>query len=145
MTALFSAAARRSDASALFTIYAAGALVSRVLDQNVHSLDIEGSLDVYQRSTAGASFSDPTSFTVGTKVASFDMTLQDMLAVFAPAKGIPTLSGDVRQTASARTSSGDHFGLTGLRFRLLATGLGTLVDPVTLNAALEMAGNWALT
>jgi hypothetical protein len=27
--------------------------------------------------------------------------------------------------------------------RMLATGLGELVDPVTLNAQLEVAGNWS--
>jgi hypothetical protein len=133
-----------NEGTALFTLSAAGNLMSRVLDQSVHSLDIVGTLDVYERSAPGANFSDPASFQVGTKVASYAMNLQDVLAVFAPAHGLPTLSGDVRQVYSARTSAGAYFGLTGMQSRLLATGLGTLVDPVTLNANLEMAGNWSL-
>ena len=35
------------------------------------------------------------------------------------------------------------FGIGGQRLRMLATGIGQLVDPVTLNAQLEIAGNWA--
>jgi hypothetical protein len=131
--------------TALFTLYASGDLVSRVLDQRVHSLDIVGAMTIFERSAAGADFADATSFQQGKAVARLAMTLQDVLAVFAPAQGIPTLSGDVRQTFAARTASGAFFGYAGLRSRLLATGLGTLVDPVTLNAQLEMAGNWALT
>ena len=132
--------------TALLTMYAAGTLTSRVLDTSVHSLDIVGTLDVYQRRSAGASFADPASFQNGSRVARFEMDLQDVLAVFAPGKGIPTMSGDMRQLESrpCRTAAGLRpFGRPGLRLRLLATGLGTLVDPVTLNADLEMAGNWA--
>jgi predicted PhzF superfamily epimerase YddE/YHI9 len=32
----------------------------------------------------------------------------------------------------------------GTRLRMFATGLGTLTDPVTLNAQLEIAGNWSI-
>ena len=70
----------------------------RTLDQSVHSLDIEGTLTIYQRASPGASFADPGSFQVGTPVAQFALTLQDILTVFAPAKGLPTLNGDMQQT-----------------------------------------------
>src|SRR5262249_54572624 len=78
-------------------------------------------------------------------VARFALTLQDILAVFAPSQGIPTLTGDMRQTVANRLQggSGGAFGRRGERARFLATGLGRLVDPITLNAELEMAGNWA--
>jgi hypothetical protein len=135
----------KNETTALFTLCATGTLTNRVLDTAVHSLDISGSLDVYQRSSAGASFSDPSTFTVGTKVASFAMTLQDVLAVFLPGQGIPTLTGDMAQSLSVMLGgglSGKRFGLAGQNLRMFATGLGTLVDPVTLNAQLEMAGNW---
>jgi len=131
--------------TALLTAYAAGDLVRRTIDQSVHSLDIEGSLTVYQRSGPGATFADPDSFQLGTPVARFALQLQDVLSVFAPAKGIPTLTGDMQQTLADRISdSGDGamFGHPGAEARLFATGIGTLVDPVTLNANLEMAGNW---
>jgi hypothetical protein len=140
---LFAGAPSNVD-TALLTLFAAGNLVSRVLDTNVHSLDIEGTLEVHQRAAPGAKFTDPDSFRVGLLVARYEMTLQDVLAVFAPAQGLPTLTGDVHQTLAAPLASGARFGVVGLRSRLLATGFGTLVDPVTLNAQLEMAGNWSL-
>jgi hypothetical protein len=134
-----------SAATALLTAYASGDLTARILDVSVHSLDITGTLTVYQRQHGGADFSDPSSFTEGTPVARYDLTLQDILAVFAAGQGIPTLTGDMVQT-SARALSGSLTGQTigrrGARLRMFATGLGKLVDPVTLNAQLEIAGNW---
>jgi hypothetical protein len=137
-----------SEGTALLTAFATGSLLRRVLDQNVHSLDIEGALAIYQRSAPGATFGDPDSFRQGRLVARFALSLQDILAVFAPGQGIPTLTGDMRQTVARRLQGGGAagrvFGRRGSRGRFLATGLGRLVDPVTLNAELEMAGNWTL-
>ncbi|MGZ4649094.1 MAG: hypothetical protein ACXV3A_00910 [Kineosporiaceae bacterium] len=149
------AGAQRSDlfegatttvGSALFTVTAAGSLVARVLDQSVHALDIAGTLSVYQRRHGGADFGRPGSFSQGSLVAQFDLTLQDVLTVFATGKGLPTLSGDMRQTQARSLGgalSGNRFGVVGQRLRMLASGIGELVDPVTLNAQLEIAGNWA--
>ena len=86
------------------------------------------------------------SFHDGIEVARFAMTLQDILAVFTPGRGIPTLTGDMRQTSAERLAgTRRRVGRIGTRTRLFATGLGTLVDPVTLNALLEMAGNWTMS
>jgi hypothetical protein len=140
------AGSTENETTALLTAYATGDLVRRTIDQSVHSLDIEGFLTVYQRSGPGASFADPDSFQLGTEVARFALKLQDVLTVFAPARGIPTLTGDMQQTLAARFSNSSHdasFGHLGAGARLFATGIGTLVDPVTLNANLEMAGNWS--
>src|SRR3954454_22966966 len=49
-----------NETTALFTLFSAGQLQSRVLDTNVHALDIVGRLDVYQRSAPGATFADPS-------------------------------------------------------------------------------------
>ena len=136
-----------SESTALLTMYATGDLKTRVLDMSVHSLDIVGTLTVYQRSHPGADFNHPSSFQVGTPVARYDLTLQDVLAVYATGKGLPTLTGDMRQTAAHALSgplAGQTFGRVGTRLRLFATGLGTLTDPVTLNAQLEIAGNWSI-
>ena len=136
-----------SESTALLTMYASGDLKARVLDVSVHSLDIVGALTVYQRSHPGADFNDPSSFQVGTPVARYDLTLQDVLAVYAVGMGLPTLTGDMRQTAARALSgplAGQTFGRVGTRLRLFATGLGTLTDPVTLNAQLEIAGNWSI-
>jgi len=139
-----------SEKTALLTAYATGDLQARTVDTSVHSLDIVGTLTVYQRSTPGADFSDPSSFQVGTPVASYDMTLQDVLTVFMPAKGLPTLTGDMLQT-DARTLSGplagQKFGRRGARLRFFATGLGTLNnpdDPDNPHSQLEIAGNWSI-
>ena len=136
-----------NESTALLTMYAMGDLRARVLDTSVHSLDIVGALTVYQRSQPGASFDDPSSFQAGTLVARYDLTLQDVLAVYAPAKGLPTLTGDMRQTAAHPLSgplTGKTFGRVGTRLRMFATGLGILTDATTLNAQLEIAGNWSI-
>jgi len=140
------AAAPPSEATALFTVFATGNLVQRTFDDRVHVLDVAGELTVYQRDTAGATFADPSSFAVGNAVARFGLTLQDVLTVFAPASGLPTLTGDMRQRTAGRLSGGlrgSTFGQSGLRLRFFATGIGTLVDPATSNSQLEIAGNWS--
>ena len=136
-----------SETTALLTAYATGDLQARVTDVSVHSLDIVGTMTVYQRSQPGATFDDPSSFQVGTPVASYDMTLQDVLTVFAPGHGLPTLTGDMKQTSAATLSgplAGQNFGRPGARLRFFATGLGTLTDPTRPNSQLEIAGNWSI-
>jgi len=136
-----------SETTALLTAYATGDLQARVTDVSVHSLDIVGTMTVYQRSQPGASFDDPSSFQVGTAVASYDMTLQDVLTVFTPGKGLPTLTGDMLQTDAATLSgplAGQKFGRQGTGLRFFATGLGTLTDPAKPNSQLEIAGNWSI-
>ena len=82
---LFTGSAR-TPGTALFTAFATGQLAARVIDQAVHSIDIKGRLTVYQRKSPGADFADPASFRVGTPVARFDVTLLDVLTVFAPSR-----------------------------------------------------------
>jgi hypothetical protein len=135
-----------SVSTALLTAVASGDLRARVLDMSVHALDIVGTMTIYQRRHGGADFADPESFQVGHVVARYDLVLQDVLTVYAPASGLPTLTGDMTQTkAGALTGplAGKTFGQRGARLRMFATGLGQLTDPVTLNAQLEIAGNWS--
>jgi hypothetical protein len=133
----------RDVSMALLTTFTDGTLAARVVEGSMRALDVVGTLTIYQRSTPGADFSDPASFQVGTPVAKFALTLQDVLAVFAPGQGIPTLCGTMNQTYSAKLAgSGKRFGRNGMRARLSASGIGKLIDPVTLNAQLELAGNW---
>src|SRR5499427_5952113 len=140
-----------SEATALLTAYATGNLQARVTDvsahSSVHSLDIVGTMTIYQRSQPGASFDDPSSFQVGAAVASYDMTLQDVLTVFAVGQGLPTLTGDMKQTSAATLSgplAGQNFGRPGARLRFFATGLGILTDAAKRNSQLEIAGNWSI-
>ena len=135
-----------SETTALLTAYATGDLQARTTDDVVHALDIVGTMTVYQRSSPGATFADPLSFKVGTPVATYDMTLQDILTVILPNTGLPTLSGDMVQTAAQTLSgplAGQKFGRKGTRLRFFATGLGhKLTDAPT--AQLEIAGNWSI-
>lgn len=135
-----------SEATALLTAYATGDLHARTVDMAVHSLDIVGTMTVYQRKQPGASFSHPSSFRAGTQVARYDMTLQDILTVFATNTGLPTLTGDMVQTAAHALSgplAGKTFGRRGTRLRFFATGLGQRTNPAP-NAELEIAGNWSI-
>ena len=135
-----------SEKTALLTAYATGDLQARTVDMSVHALDIVGTMTVYQRKQPGASFNDPSSFRVGTPVARYDMTLQDVLTVFATDTGLPTLTGDMLQTAAHALSgplAGQTFGLRGTRLRFFATGLGNRTDPAP-HAQLEIAGNWSI-
>jgi hypothetical protein len=136
-----------SEKTALLTAYATGDLQARVTDVSVHSLDIVGVMTIYQRKKSGASFDDPSSFQVGTPVARYNMTLQDVLTVFAPGQGLPTLTGDMLQTAAHALSgplAGQTFGRPGTRLRFFATGLGALTDATKPNSQLEIAGNWSI-
>jgi hypothetical protein len=135
-----------SEATALLTAYATGDLQARTVDMSVHALDIVGTLTVYQRKQPGASFTDPSSFRVGTPVARYSMTLQDVLTVFATDTGLPTLTGDMLQTAARALSgplSGQTFGRPGTRLRFFATGLGHKTSDAP-TAQLEIAGNWSV-
>jgi hypothetical protein len=140
------AGAPLSEATALLTAYATGDLQARTVDMSVHALDIVGTMTVYQRRQPGASFTDPSSFQVGTPVARYSMTLQDVLTVFATDTGLPTLTGDMLQTAARALSgplSGQTFGRAGTRLRFFATGLGHKTSDAP-TAQLEIAGNWSV-
>jgi len=69
-----------------------------------------------------------------------------VLTVFAPDTGLPTLTGDMRQTFAGALSgplAGKTFGRTGTRLRFFATGIGTRTD-LAPHAQLEIAGNWSI-
>jgi len=135
-----------SESTALLTAYATGELHARTVDVAVHSLDIVGTMTVYQRKQPGANFNNPASFKAGTVVARYNMTLQDVLTVFATDSGLPTLTGDMAQTAAHALSgplAGQTFGRRGTRLRFFATGLGHKTGPEP-HAELEIAGNWSI-
>jgi hypothetical protein len=143
---LFSDLNNRTEGTALFTAFADGTLTGRSVDGSVHSLDVVGSLDVYHRATAGATFADPGSFKTGTLVARYALELQDILTVIAPDTGLPTLTGDMLQTrtAPARRSS-RPFGQRNLRLRFFATGIGNRSEPIAPQAHLSVAGNFTVS
>jgi hypothetical protein len=139
--------ADRPVSSALFTAYAMGAVTSRALQGTaVHALDLTGDLSIYQRSAGGATFSDPSSFAIGTRVARYSIVIQDILTVISAGVGLPTLIGDLKQKSAAPVAGASgSFGKVGLRLRLVATGYGTRSDsnpsPADARATLDISGN----
>ena len=94
------------EANARYTAYAEGDLViTRAMNGPVTVLDVVGTLRVFRRATPGANSANPDSFRVGRIIARFDLTLQDVLAGIAPNTGLPTLSGDMRQTSRLQRSA----------------------------------------
>jgi hypothetical protein len=141
--ALF-AGSPRDEAHALMTATATGTLVSRSVDGAVHALDITGELSVFLRSGPGASWSNPSSFSAGKRLAEYSLDLQDVLTVIAPNTGLPVLNGLARQVDGA-SYRGRSFGRKGLALRFEATGLGVRSDGggsdvTNAQAALTVAG-----
>src|SRR3954454_12251862 len=99
---LFAGSSPPGVGTALFTVHACGDLQARVLDQSVHALDIVGELSVHHRSGPGADWFKDSSFTSGPVLARYELTLQDVLAVYAPKMGLPTLTGEMHQTVAGR-------------------------------------------
>jgi hypothetical protein len=141
---LFTDPDARSEATARFTATAAATLISRSVLDNVFVIDAEGALTIRLPDPPGADFAQPDSFATGLVVAVYDFTLQDILTVIAPDRGIPTIAGDLRQRESAVFVLDGHryrFGRPNLRLRLEATGLGVRTDAAAPRATLTIAGN----
>ena len=133
-----------SDSTARLTAYATGTVGTRTTSDNVHNLDVTGQFDVYSLPGGGASFANSDSFRSGTRVASYTLTIQDILTVIATDTGLPTLLGDLRQTEASSLGGGTRkFGQNGNRLRLQATGLGHRSQPDPPVALLTVAGNLA--
>jgi hypothetical protein len=136
----------RSETDAFYTAFADGQLTTRAVRGSVHALDVEGELSIYHRDSAGATFGDPSSFKVGTRVARYSIVIQDILTVTDPGVGLPTLIGDLTQRDAVSVGQG-KFGRVGLELRLFATGLGTRAntDPAPPVASLDISGNLAVS
>jgi hypothetical protein len=131
-----------SESAARLTAYAMGTVGTRTANGAVHNLDIAGELAIYSLPSGGASFGNPGSFKLGTRVARYTLTIQDILTVTAPNTGLPTLVGDLRQTEASSLGGGrGKFGQNGAKLRLLATGIGTRLPPDPPVATLTVAGN----
>ena len=115
------------EGTARLTAYATGKVGTRTANGAVHNLDLSGVLTIYSLPGGGAGFGNPDSFRAGTPVAAYSLTIQDVLAVIAPNTGVPTLTGDLRQTSSSSLGGGKgKFGQNGNKLRLLATGVPAL-------------------
>jgi len=137
---LFSSAAEQSERTAHFTVLSLGVVVSRSVLEAVRVIGVEGTVQLFYRASPGASFDDPTSFGEGTLVAAYNASLQSIVTVTAPRRGIENLGGLLVQTRSTRFPYG-KVGRRGLRLKLSATGTGRLLDPKAPHAVLVLAGS----
>ena len=138
-----------SESTAHFTFHATASLVQRsVVDDRVFVCDVVGRLLHYYQPTPASSFDDPSSFARGTRVATSEFKLQDVLSTIAPNEGVPTLEGPVRQLTATRFRHGGRrlrFGRRNLPTRLFATGRATRTDPATPVVRLSIAGGTVVT
>jgi hypothetical protein len=141
---LFTDPSAPSESTARFTVHSSASLVSRVALGDVHALDLEGTMSFYFDRDGGASFDQPDSFSAGARIARSKVTMQDILSVIGPGEGVPTLGGDVRQTAAEPfTLDGTRYqlGKVGLLTRLSGTGRGTLEDASLPRSSLSFSAN----
>jgi hypothetical protein len=128
---LFGDEVDRSEATAPLTIAGDATLERRSVRGNVFVLDVVGSLAIHLLDTPGADFADPSSFSDGKVVARYSAAFHDVLTVIAPDTGIPTLSGELEQTAATNFTLGGkryRIGSKGTRLVLEGTGLGVRTD-----------------
>ena len=129
--------------TALFTAHATGEL-ERPRPRPVRPLpDIVGELT----STAGP-HPGPTGWIPAPSqrhlVARYDAHPAGRARGVRPGDGLPTFTGEMRQTFAGRVGRGGGSAASHACCGCSRPGLGTLIDPVTLNADLEIAGNWSV-
>ena len=121
----------RSEATAPLTITGDVTLERRSVRENVFVLDVVGPLAIHLLDSPGADFAEPESFSAGKVVARYSAALHDVLTVIATDTGIPTLSGELEQTAASSFTLGGkqyRIGSKGTRLLLEGTGLGVRTD-----------------
>ena len=89
---------RTTSRRALITAFATGDLRARVLDQSVHSLDIVGTMTLYQRRAGGADFATRRRSRSVARSRSTTSYCRTCSPSSHPMQGIPTLTGDMVQT-----------------------------------------------
>jgi hypothetical protein len=138
---LFGDGIDRSEATAPLTIVGDVTLERRSVLGNVFVLDVVGSLAIHLLDTPGADFADPSSFGAGKVVARYSAAFHDVLTVIATDTGIPTLSGELEQTAATPfTLAGKRYriGSKDTRLVLEGTGLGVRTDAEAPRSHLDL-------
>jgi hypothetical protein len=82
-----------------------------------------GPLKIYFNEFGGATFDNPSSFTAGTEIATFDTRVSNILVVIAPNQGVSSAASDAKQQTAQR------FVLNGKRLQF---GHPQLIQRVTL-------------
>ena len=142
---LFGDAFDRTEAAARLIITGVVTVERRTIRASVFVIDAAGTLEIRSLESPGVNFDDLASFSAGTVVAEYAATLHDLLTVIAPDTGIPTISGELVQTAASDfmlDGAWYRIGSAGARLTLAGTGLGTrtVADPprAQLDVAIEV-------
>jgi hypothetical protein len=109
--------------TARFTFSGTAILESRAQIGAVTQLSAVGPLTIYFNVLGGATFDDPTCFSSGIEIATFDMRLSNILVVIAPNQGVSSATSDAKQQTAQR------FVLNGKRLQF---GHPQLIQRVTL-------------
>jgi hypothetical protein len=144
---LFDGGGDPAEGAALLTIYSVSTLESIARVNGVFAARARGTFRLYWRDAAGADFSDPASFAVGTLIAEAWAEFHNTLTVTDPDQGIAHIVAALTQKKAASFSAGNNhyrIGGRGVRARLTAVGKGLRTDP-SLPAAIFDLGGYVTT
>lgn len=139
-----------SEETAHFTYYATASLTSRAVVTDavraIFALDSVGEITYYYQDSPSASFGDPQSFAQGTAVTTATISLQDILIVQAPNRGLAEGQGEITVlSAEPFTFGGEtvQFGRPNKTYRVSTSGDAVRTDPVTPESSVLLAGDAA--
>lgn len=139
-----------SEETAHFTYYATANLTSRAVvtdtERGIFALDSVGEITYYYQHSPSADFDDPDSFTEGTAVTTATISLQDILTVQAPNRGLAMSQGEITVlTAETFTFGADtvRFGRPDKTYRVSTTGDAVRTDPLIPQSSVLLAGDAA--
>jgi hypothetical protein len=145
---LFTDPFNTSPATAHITYYATATLTSRAVvtdaTRSIFALDSEGQITFYFQSTPAADWAYPASFAGGTPIATASVSLQDILNVQAPNRGIAVGNGEFTvESADTFELNGETLQFTrpGLTYRIFTTGEGLRTDAGIPQSSVLLAGN----
>jgi hypothetical protein len=135
------------ETTARFTYYGTATLFARTTFNKLFIIDADGNIQYFFDPNGGASFSDPSSFKSGTKVAADRAKFHDVLSVASPDTGMPYLTAALRRTKTTPfVLDGVTYtlGQVGLLQRSTATGVSTRLDPKPVSV-LTLGGDAVVT
>ncbi len=139
-----------SEETAHFTYHATANLTSRAVVTDavraIFALDSVGEITYYYQDSPAASFDDPDSFAQGTAVTTATISLQDILTVQAPNRGLAEGQGEITVlstepfTFDAETV---QFGRPNKTYRVSTFGDAVRTEPTIPQSSVLLAGDAA--
>lgn len=130
---LFTNPAAASESTARFTFYATATMTGRAILSDTFVINSQGNITFYYNPSPGArSFSNPSSFTTGTPIATGSMRFHDTLLVQATNRGIAAGVAEViQQTATPFSLGGNNYtlGAPNMFYRFTTLGNATRTNP----------------